>query len=106
MNVYEKLAALTSASCGKSEACRALMGARPYRCCCREFCERALANARAAGERLEPTDNLELPLMGPNGCVAPPHLRPTCSAFSCEYLTGRGANMDEYRRLLRESANV
>jgi len=38
------------------------------------------------GVELTPTGHPSLPLMGPEGCTAPPHLRPACSGHICEGL--------------------
>ena len=39
---------------------------------------------------LEPTGN-ELPLMGPTGCIAAPHLRPFCTLHTCQ-INGAGTS--------------
>jgi hypothetical protein len=36
------------------------------------------------GVELAPTWHPSLPLMGPDGCTAAPHLRPMCTAHTCE----------------------
>lgn len=36
------------------------------------------------GVKLEPTTHPNLPLMGPNGCNAAPHLRPLCTLHTCK----------------------
>ena len=36
------------------------------------------------GVELTPTGHPDLPLMGPDGCTAPPHLRPACSGHLCD----------------------
>jgi hypothetical protein len=36
------------------------------------------------GVTLERTDHPKLPLMGPNGCTAEPHLRPICTLHTCD----------------------
>ena len=56
-----------------------------FSCCHPIFCRLTVLYAsRAWGVRLEDTDHPSLPLMGPDGCVAAPHLRPTCSKHTCE----------------------
>jgi hypothetical protein len=47
------------------------------------YCEAALEYAKEQGEPLEPMDHPSLPLMGPQGCIAPPHLRPLCTMHVC-----------------------
>ena len=40
--------------------------------------------ARALGVKLEPGWHPTLPFMGPTGCTVAPHLRPICTAHTCE----------------------
>lgn len=56
---------------------------RPGSCCSPEYCEFALETAEEMGETLARTTNPTLPLMGPDGCVAPPHVRPMCTLHVC-----------------------
>jgi hypothetical protein len=57
----------------------------PRNCCAPEFCEFAIENAKEQwGIELKPTDHPTLPLMGPTGCIAPPHTRPVCTRHTCE----------------------
>ncbi len=75
--LYAELAALTEPECG---AC-----ARPYSCCEARYCALAIDFAREHwGVELRPTWHPTLPLMGPAGCTAAPHLRPICTAHTCE----------------------
>ena len=55
----------------------------PGSCCDDMYCEIALQTAERMGEALERTSHPRLPLMGPAGCVAPPHVRPMCSLHVC-----------------------
>lgn len=56
------------------------------------YCEDALSNAKKAGEVLNPvTFDPALPLIGPDGCIAPPHLRPICTVHVC-CINGLGFN--------------
>ena len=81
-----------------------------YGCCHELFCRLAMRfSVRVWNVILEPTDHPKLPLMGPNGCVAPPHLRPTCAKHTCEANpTGNtGGNqpsewLERYQRLFAE----
>ncbi len=76
----------------------------PQSCCSPEYCEYAIAWARDHwGTLLSHTAHEKLPLMGPQGCVAAPHLRPMCTAHVCEmtlYKQGQ-AYWDRYWRLRR-----
>lgn len=64
----------------------------PHSCCDRMYCEDAISYAKEAGEVLKPSDfDPRLPLMGPHGCVAPPHLRPICTVHVC-CINGAGFN--------------
>lgn len=78
----------------------------PRSCCSPEYCEMALEYAKEWEETLEPTGHPRLPLMGPNGCVAPPHLRPLCTLHVCEGTLWRStmAWKKEYLKL-RERLN-
>lgn len=71
----------------------------PQSCCSPEYCEFAIDWAKTRwGTVLERTAHARLPLMGPSGCTATPHLRPMCTAHVCEltlYKQGPGY-MDTY----------
>ena len=49
-------------------------------CCSPEYCEMAI---EMSGGTLKPTGHPRLPLMGPKGCIAAPHLRPLCTLHLC-----------------------
>jgi hypothetical protein len=54
-----------------------------YGCCSVEHCEITMAYAKEAwGVDLEPV-NIHMPLLGSEGCIAAPHLRPSCSVWTC-----------------------
>jgi hypothetical protein len=56
-----------------------------YSCCSPEYCQMAMDYAAETwGETLTPTDHPRLPLMGPKGCIAPPHVRPFCTLHTCK----------------------
>ena len=56
----------------------------PHSCCSPEYCEMAIERAATLGEVLEvQRHDPRLPLMGPGGCVAAPHLRPLCTLHVC-----------------------
>ena len=76
--LYAELAAHTEPEC--AAAC-----ARPFTCCEERYCALAIDFAREHWDvALQPTWHRTLPLMGPRGCTAAPHLRPICTAHTCE----------------------
>lgn len=61
-----------------------------YGCCHELFCLIAQRMAKEMGTDLPHTGHPTLPMMGPNGCTAPPHFRPVCSKHWCvDNPTGR-----------------
>jgi len=77
IKLYAELAAVTTPEC--ASAC-----ARPHSCCAPIYCQFAIEFAQANwGVALVPTGHGRLPLMGPAGCIAEPHLRPMCTAHTC-----------------------
>jgi len=74
--LYQQMADLTRPKCG---SCRV-----PLSCCSSEYCEETLRFAEKQGTPLQTTQHPKLPLMGDNGCTAPPHLRPICTVHVCE----------------------
>lgn len=75
--LYAEMAELTRPGCA---SCRI-----PYGCCQPLYCEDTIEFARDTwGVELHPTGHPHLPLMGENGCIAAPHLRPICSVHSCK----------------------
>lgn len=75
--LFQQLYEHTEPECGKS--CR-----RPHSCCSPEYCAITVAFAQQEwGVTLEPTGHEKLPLMGSEGCIAAPHLRPLCTAHTC-----------------------
>lgn len=81
--LYAQMAALTVPECEKT--CRA-----KFSCCSQEYCEAAITHAKENwGVILIPVNGKSitgkpLPLMGQDGCTAPPHLRPLCTLHTCE----------------------
>lgn len=55
-----------------------------YSCCSPEYCAIAIDYALEIGEELTTTNHQRLPLMGKDGCVAPPHVRPLCTLHTCK----------------------
>lgn len=76
--LYAELAALTEPEC--------LMHCeRPMTCCEERYCSIAIDFAAEHWDvDLQPTWHAALPLMGTAGCVADPHLRPMCTAHTCD----------------------
>jgi len=80
--VREKLAEMTKKVC---DDCTCEQRSKPFRCCHGWACELAIAYADWKwGEHLRITGHPELPLMGKDGCTAPPHLRPACAGHICD----------------------
>ncbi|MEC7109105.1 MAG: hypothetical protein VXX11_03775 [Planctomycetota bacterium] len=81
-HVREQLAEMTKKVC---DDCTCEQRSQPYRCCHGWACDLAIAYADWKwGEQLHHTGHPELPLMGPSGCTAPPHLRPACAGHICD----------------------
>ena len=75
--LYAELSAVTAPEC--AGACE-----RPRSCCAAAYCDFAMEFAQANWSVvLAPTGHGRLPLMGPAGCTAAPHLRPMCTAHTC-----------------------
>lgn len=76
IDLYRKMADLTRPVCA---TCR-----NPFNCCHPAICLTVIAWAKEKwGVELAPTGHPRLPLMGPDGCIAEPHLRPVCSVHCC-----------------------
>jgi hypothetical protein len=76
IELYRRMAELTLPVCG---TCRT-----PYNCCHPAICLTVIDWAQSKwGVTLEPTGHERLPLMGPLGCIAEPHLRPVCAVHCC-----------------------
>lgn len=62
------------------------------------------------GETLKTTDHPRLPLMGPAGCTAAPHLRPLCTLHTCQMngfgTSGRPEWDGQYFKLREEIEDV
>ena len=79
---YREMSELTKVKCG-GDKCPGV-GNRAYRCCDRMHCQMTIDHAyKDWGIRL-PTTGHQLPLMGPTGCTALPHLRPWCTLHQCQ----------------------
>ncbi len=77
LSLYEEMSEHTAPECASS--CPV-----PHSCCSREYCEFTLDHAQKEwGLVLIQTSHPTLPLMGPKGCTAPPHVRPMCTMHTC-----------------------
>ena len=103
--LYAELAAHTEPEC--AARCE-----RPLTCCEERYCEIAMDFARRYWNvDLPPTWHRVLPLMGPGGCTAAPHLRPICTAYTCEVCQhgekrGDAAWTERYRELCASIATL
>ena len=76
--LYQKLADHTLPEC--KHTCQV-----PLSCCSPEYCDMAIRCAKEDWHiDLPTTDHVRLPLMGENGCTAPPYLRPWCTLHTCQ----------------------
>ncbi len=76
IGLYRRMADVTLPKC---KACRV-----PLSCCSPEYCTGTIEHARERwGVELLTTNHPRLPLMGPTGCTAEPHLRPCCAVHTC-----------------------
>ena len=80
-DIYQDMAVLTKTQCEID--CFKFRG-NIGSCCCEMYCDLAIKYALAQGTHLKPTDNSKLPLMGPDGCVAPPWTRIMCTLHVCD----------------------
>lgn len=82
IQLYKEIAVLTKPEC---ENVCGPKHVRKTRCCEALYCETAIEHARKKWSvELPRTNHPELPLMGPDGCTAEPHLRPICAVHTCE----------------------
>lgn len=80
VTAYQAMYALTEPECRLTCRC-------PQSCCSSEYCDMAVHHAHEGwGIDLTPLLDLKgrLPLMGPTGCKALPHLRPLCTLHTCD----------------------
>ena len=86
--LYQEMADLTELEC--RTVCRPAQS-----CCGAEYCNEAIRYAAERhGVTLQRTGHPTLPLMGPHGCTAAPHLRPFCTMHVCE-INGLGFKRDD-----------
>jgi len=84
IELYRQIAELTAPRCGKRDGCGFQPAISRHRCCDSMYCLMAIDYAKEMGVTLTPTGHSELPMMGHDGCTAPPHLRPLCSKHDCK----------------------
>jgi len=78
IEAYREMAEMTLPECKNS--CRV-----PLSCCSPEYCITTIQWAKDRwGVKLKHDKNARLPLMGPDGCTAAPHLRPACTMHTCD----------------------
>jgi hypothetical protein len=76
-DLYQQMADLTKPKCAN---CRL-----PYSCCSTEYCLETIDYAKEVfNVDLIKTDHPKLPLMGVEGCMADPYLRPMCTYHTCD----------------------
>jgi hypothetical protein len=98
VQLYKQMADITRERCG---ACY-----HPKSCCDPVYCESAREHAREEwGVELPVTQHPKLSLMGPEGCVCPPHLRPICTVHVCEKHLSRDPEFSEEYYEIREALN-
>jgi hypothetical protein len=67
----------------------------PHGCCNSWQCEETIRYAKDRFDiDLASTGHASLPLMGPNGCIAEPYLRPVCTVHSC-HIANQGFKPDD-----------
>lgn len=76
VQLFQQMSDLTAPEC--ANVCRV-----PHSCCSPEYCDMAFEEADRQGVTLERIAHPTLPLMGPTGCIAAPHLRPHCTLHTC-----------------------
>lgn len=75
-------------------------------CCSAPHCEDTIHFARTNFDtELTPTGHPKLPLMGPTGCTAPPHMRLICTIHVCEGRLLADPEMAERYYELRDEAS-
>lgn len=76
--LYAEMAVLTEPEC-------LAFCPRPMTCCEERYCTIAMEFAAEHWDvELVPTWHRVLPMMGPDGCTVAPHLRPICTAHTCD----------------------
>ena len=90
IRLYQEMYELTEPECRLSCRC-------PQSCCSPEYCLEAIRYAQEHwGTTLTPTEHHRLPLMGAQGCIAAPHLRPMCTLHTCD-IGGLGFKKGDFK---------
>lgn len=108
MTADERLKALYQCMADKThERCEEGCQAEPkWSCCSPEYCKEAIRYAKERWDLdLVETGHPTLPMLGPEGCIAPPHARPLCTVHICSRLVMTTDFYDECD-VLREEINV
>ena len=80
IELYNQMYNHTKSKC-KPSRCKHLSKTR---CCSPEYCEDVIGYAKDRWDiYLQITDHKSLPLMGPEGCIVEPYLRPSCTLHDC-----------------------
>jgi hypothetical protein len=84
VKLYQQMSEMTLPECqgkdGPTKSC-----SLPLSCCQSMYCWMTKEHAKDRwGVELPITSHPTLPLMGPNGCTAAPHLRPICTVHTCK----------------------
>lgn len=99
--MYEEIAAITKPLCLAGTGCGERAN-KPYRCCEKQYCDRAAKFAlEGYGIKLQPTGH-EIPFMGPDGCTVPLHLRPICTIHACAIHWAPKVKQDDPAMLLTQ----
>lgn len=99
--LFGRIAKMTLSQCKKE--CKTFVGS----CCSPEYCHITIEYAKDYwNQELKPTSHESLPLMGPKGCIAPPHTRPLCSMHICEHLLWKDQKFANKYMKLREKCGA
>ena len=80
IKLYNQMYIHTTSKC-KPSRCKYLSETR---CCSPEYCDDVIGYAKDRWNvDLQITDHKSLHLMGPEGCIAEPYLRPSCTLHDC-----------------------
>ncbi len=73
---YAQIAALTKPECAKCPTA--------YGCCDATYCASAKQTAKDVWDTIIEPVGGKIPMLGPEGCIVPPHMRGICSVHTCE----------------------
>jgi len=80
IELYQQMADLTGPVCANTHGDGCMV---PHSCCDEIYCNMAMERAEKNKTPLASTGHPKIPLMGPEGCIAPPYLRPVCTVHVC-----------------------